>query len=69
VHAIAYSDKNELKGRYVETSRQNFLSTLNISCYSFTDVAAARLRADAGRWRARHADHTVAHPASCPTTM
>ena len=45
VHAIAYSDKNELKGRYVETSRQNFLSTLNISCYSFTDVArrASRL--------------------------
>ncbi|MSP95051.1 MAG: SDR family oxidoreductase [Alphaproteobacteria bacterium] len=39
VHAIAYSDRNELKGRYVETSRQNFLSTLNISCYSFTDVA------------------------------
>ena len=39
VHAIAYSDKNELKGRYVETSRQNFLSTLNISCYSFTDIA------------------------------
>ena len=37
VHAIAYSDKNELKGRYVETSRQNFLSTLNISCFSFTD--------------------------------
>src|SRR5215469_7872037 len=45
VHAIAFSDKNELKGRYVETSRQNFLSTLNISCYSFTDVArrASRL--------------------------
>jgi enoyl-[acyl-carrier protein] reductase I len=39
VHAIAFSDKNELKGRYVETSRQNFLSTLNISCFSFTDVA------------------------------
>jgi enoyl-[acyl-carrier protein] reductase I len=39
VHAIAYSDKNELKGRYVETSRQNFISTLDISCYSFTDVA------------------------------
>jgi enoyl-[acyl-carrier protein] reductase I len=39
VHAIAFSDRNELKGRYVETSRQNFLSTLNISCYSFTDVA------------------------------
>ena len=39
VHAIAFSDRNELKGRYVETSRQNFLSTLNISCYSFTEVA------------------------------
>jgi len=39
VHAIAFSDRNELKGRYVETSRQNFASTLNISCYSFTDVA------------------------------
>src|SRR5258706_4282932 len=39
VHAIAFSDRNELKGRYVETSRQNFISTLNISCYSFTDVA------------------------------
>jgi enoyl-[acyl-carrier protein] reductase I len=39
VHAIAFSDRNELKGRYVETSRQNFLSTLSISCYSFTDVA------------------------------
>jgi enoyl-[acyl-carrier protein] reductase I len=39
VHAIAYSDKNELKGRYVDTSRQNFLSTLSISCYSFTDMA------------------------------
>jgi enoyl-[acyl-carrier protein] reductase I len=45
VHAIAFSDRNELKGRYVETSRQNFISTLNISCYSFTDVArrASRL--------------------------
>ncbi len=39
VHAIAYSDRNELKGRYVETTRANFLSTLNISCYSFTDIA------------------------------
>jgi len=39
VHAVAFSDRNELKGRYVETSRQNFLSTLNISCYSCTEVA------------------------------
>jgi enoyl-[acyl-carrier protein] reductase I len=50
VHAIAFSDRNELKGRYVETSRQNFTSTLNISCYSFTDVArrASHLMADGG---------------------
>ena len=39
VHALAYSDKEELKGKYVETSRQNFLSTLDISTYSFTRVA------------------------------
>ena len=41
VHAIAYSDKNELKGRYVDTSRDNFSRTLDISCYSFTAVAKA----------------------------
>ena len=39
VHAIAFSDKNELKGRYVDTSRANFVKTLSISCYSFTAVA------------------------------
>ena len=39
VHAIAFSDRNELKGRYVDTSRQNFCSTLDVSCYSFTAVA------------------------------
>lgn len=39
VHAIAYSDKNELKGRYVDTSRENFVQTLEVSCYSFTEVA------------------------------
>ncbi|NNE85676.1 MAG: SDR family oxidoreductase [Alphaproteobacteria bacterium] len=50
VHAIAYSDKEELKGRYVDTSQENFLNTLNISCYSFTAVAqrAARLMNDGG---------------------
>ena len=50
VHSLAYSDKNELKGRYVDTSRQNFISTLTISCYSFTDVArrAARLMKNGG---------------------
>jgi len=40
VHAIAFSDRNELKGRYVETTRKNFLSTLDVSCYSFTAVAS-----------------------------
>jgi len=39
VHAVAYSDKNELKGRYCDTSRTNFLNTLDISCYSFTALA------------------------------
>lgn len=39
VHAIAFSDKNELKGRYVDTSAANFAMTMNISCYSFTAIA------------------------------
>ena len=39
VHSLAHSDRNELKGRYVETSRANFTRTLTVSCYSFTDVA------------------------------
>jgi len=39
VHAIAYSDKEELKGRYLDTSRGNFGRTLDVSCYSFTAVA------------------------------
>ncbi len=45
VHAIAFSDRDELKGRYVDTSRANFCRTLSISCYSFTAVAqrAAKL--------------------------
>ncbi|SKA33327.1 Enoyl-[acyl-carrier-protein] reductase [NADH] [Enhydrobacter aerosaccus] len=39
VHAISYSDKNELLGPYVRTSRSNFTTALDISCYSFTAVA------------------------------
>jgi enoyl-[acyl-carrier protein] reductase I len=39
VHAIGYSDKEELRGRYVDTSLDNFLMSMNISCYSFTAVA------------------------------
>ncbi len=38
VHAIAFSDKEELKGRYLDTSAENFQATMNISCYSFTAV-------------------------------
>tara|TARA_R110002096_G_scaffold206897_2_gene393170 strand:+ start:721 stop:1557 length:837 start_codon:yes stop_codon:yes gene_type:complete len=39
VHAIAFSDKEQLKGRYADTTRDNFLRTLDISCFSFTDIA------------------------------
>ena len=39
VHSVAYSDKEELKGEYLDTSRANFAKTLDISCYSFTAVA------------------------------
>ena len=39
VHAIAFSDKEQLKGRYVDTTAENFRMTLDISCYSFTAVA------------------------------
>jgi enoyl-[acyl-carrier protein] reductase I len=39
VHAIAFSDKNELKGRYADTTRENFQRTMLISCFSFTEVA------------------------------
>lgn len=39
VHAVAFSDKSELKGRYVDTSRENFLRTMLISAFSFTEFA------------------------------
>ena len=39
VHAIVFSDKAELKGRYADTSRENFTRTMVISCFSFTEVA------------------------------
>src|SRR5207253_3633942 len=39
VHAIAFSDKNELKGRYADTTRENFLRTMVISCFAFTEAA------------------------------
>ncbi|WP_101068118.1 enoyl-ACP reductase FabI [Roseovarius salinarum] len=39
VHAIGYSDKSELRGRYIDTSRENFANTMDVSVYSFTAVA------------------------------
>ncbi|MFN3281138.1 MAG: enoyl-ACP reductase, partial [Tabrizicola sp.] len=39
IHAIAYSDKAELTGRFINTTKGNFLNSLNISCFSFIDVA------------------------------
>ena len=39
VHAIAFSDKSELSGEYLNTSRENFLRSMLISCFSFTEVA------------------------------
>jgi enoyl-[acyl-carrier protein] reductase I len=50
VHAIAYSDKSELKGRYADTSRANFSQTMLVSCFSFTELAkrAAELMPETG---------------------
>jgi enoyl-[acyl-carrier protein] reductase I len=50
VHAIAFSDKNELKGRYADTTRDNFSRTMLISCFSFTELAkrAAELMPETG---------------------
>ncbi|MBL6674760.1 MAG: SDR family oxidoreductase [Alphaproteobacteria bacterium] len=39
IHAVAYSDKAELNGRYIDTSKDNFINSLSISCYSFTRIA------------------------------
>ena len=39
VHSLAYSDKDELTGKFVETSAENFTRTMNISCFSFTNIA------------------------------
>jgi enoyl-[acyl-carrier protein] reductase I len=50
VHALAFSDRRELSGRYADTSRENFLNTMVISCFSFTEIAkrAATLMPDGG---------------------
>ena len=46
VHAIGFSDKNELRGKFVDTSLDNFLLTMNISVYSFIAVAQRARRDD-----------------------
>ena len=50
VHAAAFSDKNELNGKYLNTTKENFISTLNISCFSFTEICkhAAKIMNDGG---------------------
>jgi enoyl-[acyl-carrier protein] reductase I len=50
VHAIAFSDKNELKGKYADTTRENFSRTMVISCFSFTEIVkrAAALMPNGG---------------------
>ncbi len=50
VHALAFSDRRELAGRYADTSRENFTQTMIISCFSFTEIAkrAARLMPNGG---------------------
>src|SRR5207248_7353541 len=50
VHAIGFTDKSELRGRYADTTRENFSRTMVISCFSFTEVAkrAAELMPETG---------------------
>jgi enoyl-[acyl-carrier protein] reductase I len=50
VHAIGFTDKNELRGRYADTTRENFSRTMVISCFSFTEIArrAAELMPESG---------------------
>src|SRR6185312_2362367 len=50
VHCIAFSDKDQLKGRYIDTTPENFRMTMDISCFSFTAVAqrAEKLMTDGG---------------------
>ena len=51
VHCIGFSDRNELKGRYADTSRENFIRTMVISAFSFTEIAKRAAQYDALRRR------------------
>ena len=62
VHAIAFSDKNELTGRFIDTSRDNFRNSLTISCYSLIDVAKRASGADARGRDAPDADLSGLEP-------
>ena len=42
VHAVGFSDKNELKGRFADNTRENFVRTMVISCFSFAEAPSAR---------------------------
>ena len=50
IHAAAFSDKNELNGKYLNTSRENFIKTMHISCFSFTEICkhASEIMNDGG---------------------
>ena len=63
VHAIGFSDKNELKGRYADTTRENFSRTMVISCFSFTELAkrAAELMPASGGAGAVNTSPQVSH--------
>ncbi len=52
VHAVAFSDKSELKGRYADSSRENFIRSMVISCFAFTEAArrAAAMMPTAAAW-------------------
>ena len=52
VHAVAFSDKSQLTGRYLDTSLENFITTMSVSCYSLTSIcrAAAPLMENGGRY-------------------
>ena len=68
VHALAFSDRRELSGRYADTTRDNFTNTMVISCFSFTEIAKRAAAADAGRRLAADADLRRRARAGCPPT-
>ncbi len=71
VHALAFSDRRELSGRYADTSRENFVNTMVISCFSFTEIAkrAARLMPTGGSLLTlTYGPSAISRPTSAPAT-